>query len=416
MPKKPGRKKLARRLAVTEGAYHDIRAHQDETQLVARALRQAGESQRRPVILIVRGGGLGDNLQTCYFAASLRKLYEDAYIIVVCPNDAGLSAMSNAAQLGVAYEDLRQDGVMEHGKDRLLVNFWANMGRPIHHKYYWQSMLGAPDLYVDLLYSPRMHFNDRPHERMRQHEREYLAKWDEWRHSMWDRSPLSGFDWIRLQRNLLDWQFDVLALPYQDRIALTPPSIDQELGWYGLEPGQFVTFAYGAGGNGIRKEYPYDRLSVGGQEYGWIDVLRYLASKRLKIVQLGYPNEPAIPEQFGVDLRGKTREFAKSVAWVKHARFHVGIEGGLVHYAHCCGTPSVCVCGPTGKTAFTYPTNINVGRNACFDCFWRSPQWYQDPCPHKAQICPNFPSVGDIQMAIDDAYSRTRVVGNVAEA
>jgi ADP-heptose:LPS heptosyltransferase len=96
------------------------------------------------------------------------------------------------------------------------------------------------------------------------------------------------------------------------------------------------------------------------------------------------------------------------VAWVKDARFHIGIEGGLVHYARCVDTPSIVVHGPTGKTAFGYADNINVGHERCFDCFWKTPEWYSDPCPHEHPTCLNFPDTREVQAAVDMMLARTK--------
>jgi hypothetical protein len=54
---------------------------------LVRLIFNAGKLQRYPVIMIVRGGGLGDTLQATFVAESLRQWYHDAFIIMVLRND-----------------------------------------------------------------------------------------------------------------------------------------------------------------------------------------------------------------------------------------------------------------------------------------------------------------------------------------
>jgi hypothetical protein len=275
------------------------------------------------------------------------------------------------------------------------------------------------DIYVDMTYTPRVSFGPIPDDwdddvsgRMRRHRDAVDARWkrDEWIHSLHERYPMSNNDWLKMRKNLLKWQFELIGIPYMDRIPLDVEDMTEVLGWLGVGPGGYVTFCGGAGGNSIRKEYPWDRGHVGKCDEGcWWDVLRYVREQGLIPLQIGGMHEPAIPKSVGVDLRGKTDSvngLSKVCGFIKDAAFHIGIEGGMVHYARCVDTPSVVVHGPTGKTAFGYQDNVNVGHERCFDCFWATERWYQEPCPHGHETCLNFPSTSEVQHGVNEMIKR----------
>ncbi|MHC4619397.1 MAG: hypothetical protein ACYTEQ_16750 [Planctomycetota bacterium] len=227
--------------------------HLECCEMVSRSLMYAGESRRRPIIMIVRGGGYGDNLQACFVAESLRTLYKDAYIILVIRWHAGLMKMLHAAET-------RLD-------KRPLIDGWCNTMGVIHHPWFLTPFAGVPDIYIDMLYGPRLVFGNpkdiacpedaedevkaataQKRRNMERHKTIFEERWkrDEWLRSIHDRSPLSGQDWIKMRTNLLKWQFDCMGLPYVDKITIDPPDISVKMMANNIKPGGYVTFACGA--------------------------------------------------------------------------------------------------------------------------------------------------------------------------
>jgi hypothetical protein len=65
---------------------------------------------------------------------------------------------------------------------------------------------------------------------------------------------------------------------------------------------------------------------------------------------------------------------------LKHSRFHIDIESGLVHLARCFGVRSCVLFGPTPADYFGYPDNVNLRPAECGGCWWINQTW-MDQCP-----------------------------------
>ena len=116
------------------------------------------------------------------------------------------------------------------------------------------------------------------------------------------------------------------------------------------------------------------------------------AQPELTIVQLGTQNSQPIE---GVDhnLIGKT-DLPQAAAVLQHAAWHVDVESGLVHLAHCLGTRSTVVFGPTPADYFGYEENDNIPPAACGGCWWINETWMSH-CPRGfvTPICTNQPPI-----------------------
>jgi ADP-heptose:LPS heptosyltransferase len=97
----------------------------------------------------------------------------------------------------------------------------------------------------------------------------------------------------------------------------------------------------------------------------WEEIIKYLKSMGLYVVQVGTPTETEIP---GIQDRfsGTIHETA---ALMKRAKFNIFIEGGLVHVAKAVKKKSIVLFGPTPIHVFGYPENINLRGKDCTPCW-----------------------------------------------
>lgn len=130
------------------------------------------------------------------------------------------------------------------------------------------------------------------------------------------------------------------------------------------------------------------------------------AHPELAMVQLGTRNSQPID---GVDhnLIGQT-DLPQAAAILQHAAWHVDVESGLVHLAHCLGTRSTVVFGPTPADYFGYEDNDNISPAACGGCWWINETWMSH-CPRgfATPICTNQPPM-TIAHSVLDAIRRKR--------
>lgn len=131
----------------------------------------------------------------------------------------------------------------------------------------------------------------------------------------------------------------------------------------------YITLNYGNGqsmtqAEAVDKQWPFAYFQ---------EVVRKIKEQYpdIEIVQLGAPGAQLLD---GVDhyLFGKNLELIKYV--LKHAIFHLDIEGGLVHLASQLGTKCIVLFGPTRKEFYGYKNNINLTAGNCHGCC----QLYED--------------------------------------
>jgi ADP-heptose:LPS heptosyltransferase len=154
------------------------------------------------------------------------------------------------------------------------------------------------------------------------------------------------------------------------------------------------------------KEYPWEECAIPEARLGgWLPALRHVASLGYRVVQLGMEDEPRLPRELGVSLLGQTA-LTEATAIMKAAAFHMGVEGGLVHFARCVDTRSIVVCGPTGAKQFGYSSNINLHRDGCTMCFW-NPMWDREHiCLRGYETCKNMPSTSELIHAVEEMARR----------
>lgn len=362
---------------------------------ISQAFMHAAKNGKRPLVTISRGGGLGDNLQACFAAHAIKKIWPTSYIMLLLRNDFGMVGLINNA-----WKE-------EHGD--CLINNVVNLAGFHYANGIYEAFEDNPDVFIDMRYTPKIRVNDSALEfgGMSKWREEFEASWGEWQEYLWRGYPLSSHSWAHQHVNLLKYQFGVMKLPYTDRVPMASENVEDFVRFCGLEPGRYVTVACGAGGSAKQKEWPFSRDVLDTEsEAGWKDIAAYIKARGLQVVQLGLPRETKLPEGLSLSLLGKT-PLPRACGILKNAAFHVGIEGGFIHIARNLGTQCVCIHGPTGKTQFGYDDCVNVGHEFCMGCFWKTDKWFESKCPMKHKYCINFPSSDEVRAGIDEAIRRT---------
>lgn len=152
---------------------------------------------------------------------------------------------------------------------------------------------------------------------------------------------------------------------------------DAALARYDLQAGSYLTIH-----NGFDPNFVITARTATKCYPRFEEVVRHLKSKlpRLPIVQLGARTSQPIA---GVDLNLVDKITIQEAAGVlKHSRFHIDIESGLVHVASCFSMRSCVLFGPTPADYFAYPMNINLRPIECGGCWWINQTW-MDQCPRE---------------------------------
>ena len=176
--------------------------------------------------------------------------------------------------------------------------------------------------------------------------------------------------------NLRRWNFvhGMTKIPYggnEFEIAVS----DAALARYALQAGCYVTIH-----NGFDPMFVITARTATKCYPRFETVVKHIKSRlpRLPIVQLGTRTSQPIA---GVDLNLVDKLTIREAAGVlKHSRFHIDIESGLVHLASCFSVRSCVVFGPTPVDYFAYPMNINLRPVECGGCWWINQTW-MDQCP-----------------------------------
>lgn len=129
----------------------------------------------------------------------------------------------------------------------------------------------------------------------------------------------------------------------------------------GLDDYITVNTGNGTGTDGvtISKAWPLERFQA------TLDMFRQRYPD-IKVVQIGVLSEPLID---GADRHFMDKPFGLVAEILRHAVFHLDIEGGLVHLASQIGTKCVVLFGPTQYEYFSYEKNINIRVGKCHGCY-----------------------------------------------
>lgn len=120
----------------------------------------------------------------------------------------------------------------------------------------------------------------------------------------------------------------------------------------------------------------------------WDDLVAALDAAGIAVAQTGHRTDRLVPR--ASDCRGW--RIAESAALIRGAQLHIAPEGGTVYVAASQGTRSVVLFGPTPRSYFSIPGNINLSMEQCEGCFCRDPNWHRG-CRRGHSVCLNLPPV-----------------------
>lgn len=148
--------------------------------------------------------------------------------------------------------------------------------------------------------------------------------------------------------------------------------------------------------SGLSAAFPYQTKEWGVTRF---ETLAKLLSGDFSLVQLGSPNDPALPG-IALDLRGRTTLREAAAIQATSIAF-VGLEGFLTHLARSVDCPSVVIHG--GRAAphvFGYSANINLhSKPSCAPCGLRN------TCPHD-MTCMSTISPEEVAKAVSELTER----------
>lgn len=173
---------------------------------------------------------------------------------------------------------------------------------------------------------------------------------------------------------------------------------------YGLQAGNYITVH-----NGFDPTFVITSRTATKTYPGFDEVVRQFRSllPGVPIVQIGTRTSQPI---VGVDLNLVDKVSMREAAGIlKHSRFHVDIESGLVHFASCFSVRSCVLFGPTPADYFAYPANINLRPSECGGCWWINQTW-MDQCPRGLAdpVCMTGHDPRRVASAVADALTSAR--------
>jgi ADP-heptose:LPS heptosyltransferase len=174
------------------------------------------------------------------------------------------------------------------------------------------------------------------------------------------------------------------------------------------ELGDYITVHHGCDTNHYTRKLASGQQTKNWQPERWEAVIAHLTrTTSLKVVQLGTKDER--PLQGAIHyFQGRTN-VREAALLLKHARFHMDSEGGLVHLARAVHTPSLVLFGPTPTDFFGYSQNVNYKAGNCHDCWWSTRTWFAE-CPRGTDPpeCMNEIGVGDVIRQVEALIEHTQ--------
>ena len=174
---------------------------------------------------------------------------------------------------------------------------------------------------------------------------------------------------VLLERAIYNGKNYYSVLDYYGLLGITGHHVDipyddeGKVQYENLRLKDYFTVNYGSGmilknEDSIAKQWPYERY------VRTIDKIKK-SYPNMKVVQIGAAQCRKI---YNVDvcLLGKDFEIVKHI--LKNARFHLDIDGGMVHLATQLGTKCIVLFGPTQIAFHGYRENINISAGRCHDC------------------------------------------------
>lgn len=161
---------------------------------------------------------------------------------------------------------------------------------------------------------------------------------------------------------------------------------------FGLESGMFITFNRSVDNT---DEYK-DSTKLWPKEH-YLELWEKVRKEHpnAKLVYIGPEAEDYVPDGI-LNFSGQT-SFDELLVLLKHAKLHVGPEGGMIHMRHAlCGLPSCVLFGPTSATFYGYAENHNLetGGVCISSCEWMVDHWQGICLKTNSNICKKLQALG----------------------
>ena len=158
------------------------------------------------------------------------------------------------------------------------------------------------------------------------------------------------------------------SLPICDKRVRIPQSAEGNAAFAQLGLGRYITLNNGNGDpqgiSCVAKSWP--------QKYYEAFVERFHAAyPEIEVVQIGGADCMRVARTDHV-VCGESFDVVAEI--LRHAMFHLDIEGGLVHLATQLGTKCIVLFGPTPESYYGYEENINLKAGDCHECYCLYPE------------------------------------------
>ena len=191
-------------------------------------------------------------------------------------------------------------------------------------------------------------------------------------------NPKLGHPWVPMKRHLIEYFADELGVaPDFNSLVLPKPKPVMD--------GPYVTmhvktlFSH-------YKDWPLEKFN---------DLAWRLKQEDIKVLQVGGPNDPEIPNAFGrIKVTNGPDQprvlFNTNLAAIAHSRLHIGLDSFASHLLNVQWdggerVPGLILWGSSSVKATGYPTNTNMSLNLpCAPCFREDPavsDSFTEPCP-----------------------------------
>lgn len=149
----------------------------------------------------------------------------------------------------------------------------------------------------------------------------------------------------------------------RDKHVAIPLWPEDERAYEGLGLSRYITVNVGNGSGAkaktVSKAWPFERF----QRTVNLFKKRY---PDIAVVQIGAEGEERLQ---GADRAVMGQPFGLVACVLRHALFHLDIEGGLVHLASQLEAKCIVLFGPTPEAYYGYDNNINIKSGNCHGCY-----------------------------------------------
>lgn len=158
------------------------------------------------------------------------------------------------------------------------------------------------------------------------------------------------------------------SLPIHDKHVQIPQSAEGKATFARFGLGRYITLNNGNGDpqglDIVAKSWPQKYYEAFVEQF-------HVSYPDIEVVQIGSADCMRVA---GTDHVVCGESFDVVAEILRHAMFHLDIEGGLVHLATQLGTKCIVLFGPTPVSYYGYEENINLKAGRCHECYCLYPE------------------------------------------